>query len=125
MRLADFARRHRIQGDLSPAGAGADTDLADVAWSLATTRSVFGHRAVVSGADRESLIAGLAALAAGQPADAVVSGSVATGGRPTRVVTCAACRGVGSRAGSKTTRYVRPGSKGNSGVNVTLVSVIW
>ncbi|WP_338320975.1 ketoacyl-synthetase C-terminal extension domain-containing protein, partial [Streptomyces lonarensis] len=35
----------------------------DVAWSLATTRSVFEHRAVVLGAGREGLVAGLAAVA--------------------------------------------------------------
>jgi acyl transferase domain-containing protein len=38
----------------------------DVAWSLATTRSVFGHRAVVTGTSRDDLIAGLRALAAGR-----------------------------------------------------------
>jgi acyl transferase domain-containing protein len=39
----------------------------DVAWSLATTRSVFEHRAVLVGADRETLMAALAGLAAGRP----------------------------------------------------------
>ena len=45
----------------------ADTSLsaADVAWSLATTRSVFEHRAVLVGSDREVLTAGLAGLAPG------------------------------------------------------------
>jgi acyl transferase domain-containing protein len=41
--------------------------LVDVAWSLATTRSVFEHRAVVVGADRATLMAGLAGLAVGEP----------------------------------------------------------
>ena len=45
--------------------ARPDLDPADVAWSLATTRSVFEHRAVVTGAGRDELLAGLAALAAG------------------------------------------------------------
>jgi acyl transferase domain-containing protein len=43
---------------------------ADVAWSLASTRPVFEHRAVVVGADREELAAGLRAVAAGGPAPA-------------------------------------------------------
>src|ERR1035441_8945780 len=43
-------------------GARPDLDPADVAWSLATTRSVFEHRAVITGADREELAAGLAAV---------------------------------------------------------------
>jgi mycoketide-CoA synthase len=47
----------------------------DVAWSLATTRSVFGHQAVVTGGNRDELLAGLAAVAAGQPAAGVVTGA--------------------------------------------------
>ncbi|MEU8953159.1 SDR family NAD(P)-dependent oxidoreductase [Streptomyces sp. NPDC048518] len=39
--------------------------LTDVAWSLLTTRALHDHRAVVAGADRGELIAGLEALAAG------------------------------------------------------------
>ncbi|WP_413098313.1 SDR family NAD(P)-dependent oxidoreductase [Streptomyces sp. Inha503] len=46
----------------------------DVGFSLASTRSVFEHRAVVLGADRDSLMAGLASLAGGVPAADVVSG---------------------------------------------------
>ncbi|WP_460885224.1 type I polyketide synthase, partial [Paractinoplanes abujensis] len=57
--------------------ARPDLDPADVAWSLATTRSVFEHRAVVLGGD---LPAGLASLATGQPAPGVVTGQVAPGG---------------------------------------------
>ena len=56
-------------------------DPADVAWSLATTRSAFEHRAVVTGASREELAAGLAAVAAGRAgAPGVVTGAVAAGG---------------------------------------------
>ncbi|MFE2522401.1 type I polyketide synthase [Streptomyces mirabilis] len=47
---------------------------ADVAWALAATRSVFEHRAVVLGADRAELVAGLESLAAGVSSGAVVSG---------------------------------------------------
>ncbi|MFI0223510.1 type I polyketide synthase, partial [Streptomyces lydicus] len=41
---------------------------ADVAWSLAATRSAFEHRAVVLGADREGLGAGLGAVSVGRSA---------------------------------------------------------
>ena len=58
-----------------------ELDPADVGWSLATTRSVFEHRAVVTGGDREELAAGLAAVAAGNPAAGVVTGSASGAGR--------------------------------------------
>jgi acyl transferase domain-containing protein len=48
--------------------------VADVGWSLVTTRSVFEHRAVLVGADREHLMGGLAGLAAGEPGANVVVG---------------------------------------------------
>ncbi len=48
----------------------ADCDVVDVGWSLAATRSVFEHRAVLVGGDREQLIAGLAELASGEPGPA-------------------------------------------------------
>src|SRR5579875_570775 len=57
---------------------------ADVGWSLATTRSVFEHRAVVIGGDRAELTAGLAAVAAGEPAPGVVSAQAS--GAPGRTV---------------------------------------
>ncbi|GAB1639953.1 hypothetical protein KRMM14A1259_03760 [Krasilnikovia sp. MM14-A1259] len=46
----------------------------DVAWSLATTRSVFEHRAVVLGTERDDLLSALANLATGQDAAPVVTG---------------------------------------------------
>ena len=65
-------------GRLSAHLAGRpDLAAADVAWSLAATRSAFEHRAVVTGAGREELLAGLAVLAAGQPSPGVVSGLAA------------------------------------------------
>ncbi|WP_275937222.1 type I polyketide synthase, partial [Streptosporangium subroseum] len=56
-----------------------DADLADLGFSLATTRTHFAHRAVVFGADREQVARGLAALAAGDPSAQVVTGAVAPG----------------------------------------------
>ncbi|MFF1465888.1 type I polyketide synthase, partial [Streptomyces sp. NPDC058330] len=50
---------------------------ADVAWSLATNRSLFEYRAVVTGTGREELAEGLAAVAAGKPAPGVVTGTSA------------------------------------------------
>ncbi|GAA2480577.1 type I polyketide synthase [Streptomyces longisporus] len=54
----------------------------DVGWSLATTRSVFEHRAVVlGGGGRDELLAGLRDLAVGEGAGSVVSGVARSGGR--------------------------------------------
>ncbi|WP_443065660.1 SDR family NAD(P)-dependent oxidoreductase [Streptomyces sp. NBC_00557] len=47
---------------------------ADVAYSLAETRTRFEHRAVVLGTDREDLLRGLTALASGAPTPDVVTG---------------------------------------------------
>nr|WP_308405070.1 SDR family NAD(P)-dependent oxidoreductase [Streptomyces rugosispiralis] len=55
------------------------TDLAALGHALATTRTAFGHRAVILGRDRERLLDGLGALAQGTPAPHVVQG--AAGGR--------------------------------------------
>ncbi|GAB1639966.1 SDR family NAD(P)-dependent oxidoreductase [Krasilnikovia sp. MM14-A1259] len=51
---------------------------ADVAWSLATTRSALEHRAVVLGADRDELLAGLRALAEGRETPAVITAAAPT-----------------------------------------------
>ncbi|MDH6537734.1 acyl transferase domain-containing protein [Streptomyces sp. SPB4] len=50
---------------------------ADVAVSLATTRAAFEHRAAVIGREREDLLAGLSALAAGTRAPGVLTGRTA------------------------------------------------
>ncbi|MCP2168530.1 Acyl transferase domain-containing protein [Goodfellowiella coeruleoviolacea] len=52
-----------------------ELDPVDVAHSLVTTRSAFAHRAVVVGADRAELRAGLRALAGDEPAPNVVRGT--------------------------------------------------
>ncbi|WP_424712051.1 type I polyketide synthase [Kitasatospora acidiphila] len=52
----------------------------DAAFSVLTSRSVFGHRAVVLGTDRGELLAGLGELASGAAGVGVVSGSGAVDG---------------------------------------------
>ncbi|MGW7171093.1 type I polyketide synthase, partial [Streptomyces sp. NPDC054884] len=70
----------RAQAERLAAGLPADAELLDVASALATERAALPFRAAVVGADRERLIAGLAALAAGAPA------AVAGEARPDRTV---------------------------------------
>jgi pimaricinolide synthase PimS2 len=64
--------------------ARPELDPADTGFSLSTTRSVFEHRAVITGSDRAELAAGLAAIAAGRPAAGVVTGTAGRSG-PGRV----------------------------------------
>jgi acyl transferase domain-containing protein len=52
----------------------------DVGWSLATSRAAFEHRAVVVGAGRDELAAGLRAVAEGRPGAGVVEGAAGAGG---------------------------------------------
>jgi acyl transferase domain-containing protein/NADP-dependent 3-hydroxy acid dehydrogenase YdfG len=63
-----------------------DLDPVDVGFSLAANRSAFRFRAVVTGSDREELLAGLAAVAAGEPAAGVVTGGFTPGGDAGRTV---------------------------------------
>ncbi|WP_037649165.1 acyltransferase domain-containing protein, partial [Streptomyces hygroscopicus] len=51
---------------------------AEVGWSLLRSRTLFDHRAVVIGQDRQELVAGLEALAAGEPHPALVHPAQAT-----------------------------------------------
>ncbi|MEU8784991.1 type I polyketide synthase [Streptomyces sp. NPDC048637] len=55
--------------------------LPDVAWSLATTRSEFAHRAAVIAGDRDELLRGLDMLARDTPAAGVVRGTSGRDGR--------------------------------------------
>ncbi|MFG1611045.1 type I polyketide synthase, partial [Actinoplanes sp. NPDC049265] len=50
-------------------------DLVDVGYSLAVTRAALDYRAVVTGADRDELLAGLASVAVGRPGAGVVTGT--------------------------------------------------
>jgi acyl transferase domain-containing protein/NADPH:quinone reductase-like Zn-dependent oxidoreductase/NADP-dependent 3-hydroxy acid dehydrogenase YdfG/acyl carrier protein len=77
--LADQAARLLARVD-----ADAASGAVDVGWSLATTRSAFEHRAVLVGADRDALrdtLAGVAGLAAGDPAKAAVVGCARSTGK--------------------------------------------
>ncbi|SCL73313.1 type I polyketide synthase [Micromonospora peucetia] len=56
----------------------SDLSVADVSWSLATTRAALEHRAVVWGSDVDELVAGLSAVAEGRSS---VSGVVSAGRR--------------------------------------------
>ncbi|MCV7074892.1 ketoacyl-synthetase C-terminal extension domain-containing protein, partial [Mycobacterium szulgai] len=56
-----------------------EAGVADVGFSLATSRAGLEHRAVVVGADREQLLGGLVGLAAGSPTPGVVTGRVVQG----------------------------------------------
>ena len=73
--LANQARR------LAAWVADSEVSPSDVGWSLVTTRSVFEHRAVLVGGDREALTRGLAGLAAGNPTPGVVVGRAGTAGQ--------------------------------------------
>ncbi|MFC7326960.1 type I polyketide synthase, partial [Marinactinospora rubrisoli] len=75
--LRDQAARLRERVAADP-----ELDPADVGYSLAVSRTLFEHRAVVVAADRAGFLDGLTAVAAGTPAPHVVRGTpAATGGR--------------------------------------------
>ncbi|MEW9534580.1 type I polyketide synthase [Microbispora sp. NPDC049125] len=73
--LRDQAVRLRAHLDAHP-----DLSPLDVGFSLATTRPAHEHRAVVMGADRDELMAGVKALELGERAGSVVQG-MASGGK--------------------------------------------
>ncbi|MFI1371707.1 SDR family NAD(P)-dependent oxidoreductase [Streptomyces longwoodensis] len=58
---------------------GTEPSPADVAWSLATTRAIFRHRAVVLARDAHGLLAGTEALAAGRAHPAVTTAAARPG----------------------------------------------
>ncbi|MBB5936995.1 acyl transferase domain-containing protein/acyl carrier protein [Streptomyces zagrosensis] len=75
--------------------------VADVGWSLVTTRSVFDHRVVVAGTTRDELLAGLGALAGGEPHPALTdpAAAVATDLGPVLVFPGQGSQWVGMGAG--------------------------
>ncbi|MEU3756861.1 SDR family NAD(P)-dependent oxidoreductase, partial [Streptomyces olivoreticuli] len=78
---SESALRAQAAQLLSHLGSEAGPRTLDVAYSLATSRSVFQHRAVVLAADREDLLRSLAALAEGRGDADVVAEGVARSGR--------------------------------------------
>ncbi|WP_431047767.1 SDR family NAD(P)-dependent oxidoreductase [Streptomyces sp. P1-3] len=73
------ALRAQAERLLSHLAERPEHDVTDLAYALATTRAALDHRAAVTGDDRDALVAGLAALAAGEPVPGLVEGSVAEG----------------------------------------------
>jgi acyl transferase domain-containing protein len=57
------------------AAADPGVDIADAGWSLVSSRSLFEHRAVVLGRDRDELLSGLASLSDGAESSGVVRGT--------------------------------------------------
>ncbi|WP_055567665.1 type I polyketide synthase [Streptomyces atriruber] len=66
--------------------ADSDASDAEVGWSLAMRRAALEHRAVVVAGDREELLAGLDAIASGEPTGDVVSGTARSGASDEGVV---------------------------------------
>ncbi|MFI0822777.1 SDR family NAD(P)-dependent oxidoreductase [Streptomyces sp. NPDC021098] len=77
------ALRGQAQALAERVAADADVTAAEVGWSLIRTRSVFDHRAVVVGKDRDELTAGLMALAARESHPAVVEPAGVTSAQST------------------------------------------
>ena len=64
---------------LLPQAGDEGVSLADVGFSLVTSRSSLGHRAVVLAGGRDSAVRGLSALASGEPCAGVVEGMAGAG----------------------------------------------
>ncbi|HSX99181.1 MAG TPA: type I polyketide synthase, partial [Streptomyces sp.] len=76
---ADLASLRAQADRLRTSPAVTKASPVDVGWSLARTRAVLRHRAVVLAPDAPGLLAGTAALAGNSPSPAVVTGSVRAG----------------------------------------------
>ncbi|MBO1419140.1 type I polyketide synthase, partial [Streptomyces sp. FH025] len=75
-----------------------EADPVDIGFSLATARTVFDHRTVVLGGDRDGLLAGLAVAAADVPTRDVLTGTAAAGRKPVFVFTGGESGWLGSAA---------------------------
>ncbi|MGP3923755.1 SDR family NAD(P)-dependent oxidoreductase [Streptomyces sp. 8N616] len=71
---AKTAEALRAQADRLLSATTPDTNVIDVAYSLATTRTSLEHRAVVLAAEREGFLWGLQALGTGTPATHLIEG---------------------------------------------------
>ncbi|MGW1811779.1 SDR family NAD(P)-dependent oxidoreductase, partial [Streptomyces sp. NPDC002078] len=76
---SDGALRAQAERLWARIASDGDARPADVAYSLATSRAALERRAAVVGGDRDVLLAGLAALAVGEPGSQVVRGTVGEG----------------------------------------------
>jgi acyl transferase domain-containing protein/acyl carrier protein len=79
--------------------ANPAASIEDVAWSLATARSTFEHRAAVVGQDLATLAERLDSVAAGLPETGVVNGTGISGGRMVWVFPGQGSQSVGMAAG--------------------------
>ena len=91
-RAALLAQAGRLRSLL---GKHAELLPIDVAFSLATTRAHFDHRAAVIGSDRDELLAGVDALARGNVADGLLEGVAVRGGKVAFVFPGQGCQWVG------------------------------
>ncbi|MEV0775473.1 type I polyketide synthase [Streptomyces sp. NPDC050428] len=98
--LRESARRVAVHLD-AEAAADPGARLDDTGLSLVTGRSLFEHRAVVVGADRAELAAGLRALASGETTQGVVTGRAGARGKTVFVFS-----GQGSQWAGMTTRLL-------------------
>ncbi|MGK3202848.1 type I polyketide synthase [Amycolatopsis sp. MEPSY49] len=73
-------RSESALADRASALTGTEHGVAEVGWSLATTRTAFEHRAAVVG-ERAELLTGLHEIAAGTPGASVVTGVTGPAGR--------------------------------------------
>ncbi|MGV9271368.1 type I polyketide synthase, partial [Kitasatospora sp. NPDC003701] len=78
---SEAAVRAQATALLERFGTDPGLGVLDAAYSLATSRSVFGHRAVVVAGDREELLAGLGSVVSGEPhSGGLIAGAGAAGG---------------------------------------------